>query len=143
MVSADPGKNISRRRLLRSAIFLSVAGVGIILGLESAYTLTTSSVSGSESNSTQAALIPSGSPITVTVTYVGMPLRITDTRKEDFTLRSPARFSDLLDMVVERHPLVSTMVPTMLISVNGVVERPEAVLTDGAEVALLPAVVGG
>src|ERR1700733_10964859 len=105
MVSADREKNISRRRLLRSAIFLSVAGVGIILGLESAYTLTTSSVSGSESNSTQAASIPSGSPITVTVTYVGMPLGITDTRKEDFTLQSPARFSDLLDMVVERHPL--------------------------------------
>jgi molybdopterin converting factor small subunit len=143
MVSADPEKNISRRRLLRSAIFLSVAGVGIILGLESAYTLTTSSVSGSESNSTQAASIPSGSPITVTVTYVGMPLGITDTRKEDFTLQSPARFSDLLDMVVERHPLVSAMVPTMLISVNGVVEKPEAVLTNGDEVALLPAVVGG
>jgi molybdopterin converting factor small subunit len=143
MASAGPEKNISKRLLLRSAIFLSVAGVGIILGLESADTLTTSSVSGSESNSTQAASIPSGSPITVTVTYVGMPLGITDTGKEDFTLQSPARFSDLLDSVVERHPLVSAMVPTMLISVNGVVEKREAVLTNGDEVALLPAVVGG
>jgi len=52
------------------------------------------------------------------VTYFQMPqtIRTTD---EYFTLQSPAYFHNLLSDVVEEHPFNSTVIPTMMIFVDG------------------------
>jgi molybdopterin converting factor small subunit len=63
--------------------------------------------------------------------------------EESFVLKSPAYCRDLLSSVLEAHPLLSTMMPTMTVLVDGLLAQPSMSLNDGDEVDFLPAVVGG
>lgn len=107
------------------------------------------SVSGGASIKAPAPASPGGTPgatgglLTVKVVYFGMPLAVANTKEEYFVLQSPAYFRDLLGEVEQRHPIISTMVPTMIISVNGVPGEPSTVLKEGDEVDLVPATAGG
>lgn len=62
---------------------------------------------------------------------------------EYYTLKSPASLGDLLERVVQKHPLISSMTPTMMILIDGVPGYPATQLKDGDEVDLVPAIVGG
>lgn len=134
--------------MLRSGLLFSVLGVAAILGAErlargnpsgspAANAPKTSSASGGASTT-----LPGGS-VTVKVVYFGMPLAVTSTKQDLFVLESPAYFKDLLDDVVEKHPVISAMIPTMIMSVNGVPGRPATPMKDGDVVDLVPATAGG
>jgi molybdopterin converting factor small subunit len=109
-----------------------------------------SSPSGIGSNSNGTSLTSpsdasgiSGDSLTVKVVYFGMPQTVTSSKEEYFTLQSPAYFRDILSEVAEKHPLISTMIPTMIISVDGVPRQPSRALKDGGEIEVVPAIAGG
>jgi molybdopterin converting factor small subunit len=95
------------------------------------------------SPSAAVATALTSSSVTVKVVYFGMPLAVTNTKQELFVLRAPAYFKDLLDDVVEKHPIISTMVHTMIVSVNGVPGHPNTPMNEGDVVDLVPATAGG
>jgi len=135
--------------MLRSAILLSAVGAGIILGVDGVVGAAPPASDGE--NTTEAhslapssgAPVASGDSLTVKVVYLGMPQTVTNTKEEYFVLKSPAYFRDLLSDVVQKHPLISIMIPTMIISVDGFVGQPNTALKDGDEVNLVPATAGG
>lgn len=164
---APPGK-VSRRQVLR---ILGLAAFGTVLVLGSrrmeavaypppstqagAKTAPSSSApagtapspaapASTSSTSTASAVEPqpSSQEITVKVEYFQMPLVVT-TSVEHFSLASPARYSDLLALVVQEHPAISTMLPSMMILIDGVPATPGAPLSDGDEVDFIPAIAGG
>ncbi len=141
---------MSRRRMLRSAILFSAVGAGIILGLDSLVKAAPPSASGAGSTSKAPLLTSSsggsstsGNMVTVKVTYFGMSPITVNTKEEYFALQSPAYFHDLFSDVVDKHPLLSAMMPTMVILVDGVPGQPSTALKDGDEVDLIPAIAGG
>jgi len=157
---------VSRRRLLKSALLLSAFGGGIVilggaakLVAEAAppsktalQTPTPSGLGGAStpsSNSAPQALpasapnVVAGASLKVKVMYFQMPQNVTSTKEEYFVLTSPAYFRDLLNEVIEEHPLLSPMIPSMMILVNGVLAVPGTPLADGDEVDLIPAIAGG
>lgn len=159
-------KRISRRRLLKSVLLLSAVGLGtIVLGgavtratdaaPPSKGTLQRASSYGSASapspSPTPALRTPSvsapttisGSSVKVKVVYFQMPQTVIDVEDEYFVLQSPAHFSNLQSSIVQEHPLLSTMWPTMMKLVDGVLAQPGTRLNDGDEVDLIPAFAGG
>ena len=131
-------------------MLLSALGVASILGIDKiARGSPSRGVGGtapnapSTSTSAGVATFPPGGSVAVKVVYFGMPLAVTNTRQDLFVLESPAYFKDLLDAVVEKHPIISAMVPTMIMSVNGVLVRPNTPMNDGDVVDLVPATAGG
>lgn len=158
-------KRLSRRHLLKSALLLSAIGGGmIILGgtarlvAEAAPSSKTAPQTpppdgpgASAPSPTSALLRPpadasnaaSGASVKVKVMYFQMPQNVTSTKEEYFNLQSPAYFRDLLNVVVGEHPLLSPMIPSMMILVDGVLAVPDTPLTDGDEVDLIPAAAGG
>jgi molybdopterin converting factor small subunit len=134
--------------MLRSALLFSALGAAAVLGVETVARAAPSGSMGGSPPKTSAA--PSGvaSPapggsVTVKVVYFGMPLAVTSTKEDLFVLESPVYFRDLLSDVVEKHPIISAMIPTMLMSVNGVPGRPSTPMKDGDVVDLVPATAGG
>jgi molybdopterin converting factor small subunit len=147
-LSSEAEKAASRRRMLQSGLLFSALGVAAILGVDGvARALPSGSAGGSALKTSSAsagfATTLPGGPVTVEVVYFGMPLAVTSTKQELFVLESPAYFKDLLDDVVERHPIISAMIPTMIMSVNGVPGRPSTPMEDGDVVDLVPATAGG
>jgi molybdopterin converting factor small subunit len=146
---AEAEKGTSRRRMLRSAILLSAVGAGIVLGLDGVVSATRSETGGGRASKASSPTSPSGTQsapgdsLTVTVAYFGMPQSIISDKEEYFVLRSPAYFRDLLSEVAEKHPQISIMIPTMIISVNGDPGQSGALLRDGDEVDFVPATAGG
>ena len=96
--------------MLRSGLLFSALGVAAILGIDRmARALPSASASAPKASLASAPVptaVPAG-PVTVKVVYFGMPLAVTSTRQELFVLESPAYFEDLLDDVVEKHPIIS------------------------------------
>jgi len=168
LVSTEAGeeeKRISRRRLLKSALVFSVIGGGmIILGETSRFATkaapsstaalqtspsTVSSASTAESTvpalqtpSTSASNAISGASVKVKVMYFQMPLTV-NVSEEYFVLPGPANFRDLLSNVLEKHPALSPMIPTMMILIDGVPAAPGTALGNGDEVDFIPALAGG
>ncbi len=60
-----------------------------------------------------------------------------------WTLRNGATVGQLVEAVLARYPRLSGHEDSMLLAVNHEVVRPDLVLRDGDEVALLPPVSGG
>jgi len=160
----DDEKRISRRRLLKSALLFSAVGAGVVLlggaaraapsaapasksFLQSSPSTSAESTTSSASSSLQTpsagpTATSSGSSVRVKASYFQMPL-VVDVKEEYFVLHTPAYFGDLLAQVVQRHPSVSRMIPTMLILIDGVPASKSAPLRDGDEVDFIPAVAGG
>jgi molybdopterin converting factor small subunit len=135
--------------MLKSAVLFSAVGAAIILGVDGLVRAVPSASGGGSTSKAPSPAPSSGEPstssdsITVKVMYFGMPLSVTNSREELFVLQSPAYFHDLLSNVVEKHPVLSAMIPTMMIFVDGVPGQPSMSLKDGDEVDLVPASVGG
>jgi molybdopterin converting factor small subunit len=142
--SSDAGADNPRRRILRSALLFSAVGAGVLLGLEGwSKAGALALVGGRAPTSSSGARVASGGSLTVSVAYYGMPREIASAKQESFTLESPAYVRDLLARVVQLHPFISAMIPTMIVSVDGNPGVPGTPLRDGDEVTLVPAVVGG
>jgi len=121
----------------------------MVLGFSALVAAAPSSTSGGESASTATSKAASGdassaagTSLSVTVKYFQMRQTLSVT-EESFFLKSPAYFRDLLSNVLEAHPLLSPMMPTMTVLVDGLLGQPTTALKDGDEVDFLPAVVGG
>ncbi|MGH9919873.1 MAG: MoaD/ThiS family protein [Nitrososphaerales archaeon] len=74
--------------------------------------------------------------------YFQMPL-VVGVSEEYFVLTSPAYFRDLQTSVLEEHPALSRMMPTMMILIDGVPAQPSTQLRNGDEVDFIPAIAGG
>jgi MoaE-MoaD fusion protein len=61
----------------------------------------------------------------------------------EIELPAGSRVSDAIAQLAARHPALRAIVPHLAIAVNRELVRGEPVLTDGAELALLPPVSGG
>lgn len=142
-----PGEAVSRRKVLRW-LAISALGAGICLsvgGLANA-AVPERKVETSGGVSTPSPTTRKGAPgasIRVKVMYFQMPNTVLDRTEEFFVLQSPSYFSDLMDEVVGKHTILSTMMPSMMKLVDGVPAQPRTPLKDGDEVDFIPAVAGG
>ena len=84
----------------------------------------------------------SAASLRVKVMYFQMSNYV-NTKEEYFVLPSPARFSQLLSSVTEKHPVLTRMIPAMMILVDGVSARPDTLLKEGDEIDFIPAASGG
>lgn len=149
---AKPGA-MTRRQLLR-LVALSAAGAGLVLGARGlvgtafpapAHTTVTSTASSSSASSTTVGAQSSSSSsqeIKVKVMYFQMPL-VVSSSEEYFVIQSPAYFRDLMTKILEAHPALSPMIPTMMIMIDGLPAKGETALMDGAEVDFIPTIAGG
>ena len=81
--------------------------------------------------------------IEIKVDYILMAQYI-DSTEEYFALQSPATLSALLSAVSEKHPIISTMIPSMQILLDGIPTfQFNAALKDGDEVDFIPIIAGG
>jgi len=107
---------------------------------ETALTTRSSTASGAPEGLVQS---DSTTEIAVRVVYFGMPLTVTNTKKETVTLRYPAYLSDLKAALVGSHPSLKEMLPTMLFLIDGVSAIGNPQLQKGVEVDILPQIAGG
>ena len=127
----------SRRGFLRWAICAAI-GSGLFL----AAGITLSDLEQS-SRSTSSMSSTDNSFIEIKVVYLLMAQYI-NTTEEFFVLQSPATLSALLSAVSERHLILSTMIPSMQILLDGIpTVQFSAALKDGDEVDFIPIVAGG
>jgi len=95
------------------------------------------------SRSTSSMSSTDNSFIEIKVAYLLMAQYI-DTTEEYFALQTPATLSALLGAVSEKHPILSTMIPSMQILLDGIpTVQFNAALKDGDEVDFVPIVAGG
>lgn len=121
----------------------------MVLGVNALVAAAPSPTSGGESASTVAPQASSsggssapGTSIRVKVVYLRMPQTFSIT-EEYFALQSPACYRDLLSEVVEEHPIISEMIPTMTVLIDGYFGQSGTPLKDGDEVDLIPHMAGG
>jgi molybdopterin converting factor small subunit len=84
----------------------------------------------------------SAASLTVKVMYFQMANYV-NIKEEYFVLPSPARFSQLLSSVTGKHPVLTGMMPSMMVLVDGVSARPDTLLNEGDEIDFIPAASGG
>jgi molybdopterin converting factor small subunit len=72
-----------------------------------------------------------------------MMAEYTNLEEEDFVLQAPAEIQSLINTVVVRHPSMATMMPAMLILLNGIPSKPIVALTNGDVVQFIPMAAGG
>jgi MoaE-MoaD fusion protein len=81
--------------------------------------------------------------MTVTVLYFAQAREHANCASESIELGNGARVEDALSALMTRHPGLAALAPHLALAVNGVLARPETVLREHAELALLPPVSGG
>jgi len=137
-----------RRQVLRWLALVSLGGGITALGLGAL--LRTDASAGVEeprtasTKTTPAENVVNGqqSTIRIKVVYFQMSQAVT-VGQEYFDLQSPARVSDLIQAATQRHPPLAEMAGQMLILVEGVPANGTTSLKNGAEVDLIPTLVGG
>jgi sulfur-carrier protein len=107
---------------------------------ESTTTTRSSTVSGGSGALVQSS---SSAGIAVRVVYFGMPTGVTGTKKETVTLNRPAYLSDLKTALVNSHPSLKEMLPSMLFLVDGVSANGDPQLQSNVEVDILAQIAGG
>jgi molybdopterin converting factor small subunit len=152
--SGSNGERLSRRRMLR-LMAVSAIGAGAVIGAGALLLPPPDKkVSGSAvkfpatvtvpiaPSVAASAFMPSSSPTAVKVTYFQMPTVVSEP-VEHYVLQAPAHYSDLLGVVLVKHPSLAAMMPNMMVLVNGTVPQPSTVLANGDEVDFVPAIAGG
>jgi len=150
---------MTRRRLLRLLV-LSAVGCGIVPSASSLVGATlavrgeqdsgkTSDSSSGDKSRTAPAANDTGGPsssssqeTTVKVMYFQMPL-VVSAKEEYFVLQNPAYFRDLRTDILEKHPALSRMMPSMMVLIDGLPAQAGTALKDGDEVDIIPAFAGG
>jgi len=138
----------SRRRALKAMAVVVVGGCAALLGsglislprpeIGSQYEANVeshSSVTGTGNGQTAYARIK--------VRYFQMSSTLPGVTEEYFDLPSPAVYGQLRAAVIASHPVLASMVPNMLVLVDGVVAKSDTPLQDGDEVDLVPTMAGG
>lgn len=112
----------------------------------SAGALSVASASSTAVSSSSSVESPSVSTVRVKVVYFQMPQYV-DVQQEYFVLQAPANLGDLLGDITDKHPSLSSVMPTMMILVDGVSSlasaSPGTSLKDGDEVDFIPLMAGG
>jgi len=127
----------SKRGFLRWAICAAIwSGLFLVAGIIQSDEL-------QNSRSTSSMSSTDNSFIEIKVAYLLMAQYINAT-EEFFALQSPATLSALLSAVSEKHPILSTMIPSMQILLDGIpTVQFNTALKDGDEVDFIPIVAGG
>ncbi|HUO41335.1 MAG TPA: MoaD/ThiS family protein [Methylomirabilota bacterium] len=138
----------SRRGFLRWLVY-STIGAGLFLAAGSLTELVSAGVSEQHSEKTFRSTVlvnaisnSDRSFISIKVVYTQMAQYI-NASDEYFALQDPATVRDLLGSVVQRHPILSSMMGSMWIMINGAPSRLGDFLKDGDEVDFLPLMTGG
>lgn len=79
----------------------------------------------------------------ISVLYFAVVRERLGTDREEVALPDGARVSDLLKLLVERHPPLAGLLPAVRVSVNQEFRGNDFPVGDGDEVALIPPVSGG
>ena len=146
---SDRPQSPSRRRLLRLLAVAVVGGGAALIGSGIVLNFKTEPAkSGLTASSVPAAgaLATVGNQaakVRIKVMYFQMASSLPGIREEYITLQGPARYSQLLGVVTSEHPVLTGMMPTMLVLVDGIVAKADTPLSDGDEVDFIPTVAGG
>lgn len=79
----------------------------------------------------------------VTVLFFAQARERAGRASAELSLPEGSRLTDALAVLAREHPALETLWPHLAVAVSGRLARPETLLTDGAELALLPPVSGG
>lgn len=81
--------------------------------------------------------------LTLNVLYFAHVRERVGLSKELISLPEGARVGDAVALLVERHPDLAALIPSLRVALDGAFVVPEAALTDGGELVLIPPVSGG
>lgn len=146
-LTSDPqaSHDDSRRKALKALAFVAV---GACVALVSSGRL--ASLSGAQSegvaSGSAAPTVEEGSSATysrVKVRYFQMSATLPDISEEYYVLPNPANYSELLRSVLGVHPVLNTMMTSMLVLVDGAVASNTTTLKEGDEVDFIPSMSGG
>ncbi len=156
--SGAEGKKVSRRELLR-LLALSAIGAGIVVGAPrlAGAALPARKADPRSSPGAASAAAAIGSTSSTPATYQGVSSSpenrvkvmyfqmsgLLAIKEEYFVLQRPAYYRDLLADVLEKHPVLSPRMQSMMVLVDGVLAQPGTALRDGDEVDFIPTVAGG
>jgi molybdopterin converting factor subunit 1 len=82
-------------------------------------------------------------PAKVKVLYFAQAREITGKHAEYFALEEPTTASELLSLVIESHPKLLPLRPSLRVSVNQELAEEGVFVSGGDEVGILPPVAGG
>ena len=116
--------NPSRRKALQKLALIPIGAVAAIVGAGSL-----------------AYIFTRQKSISIKVQYAGMSLVIQQT-SETVKIQSPAKLSDLENVLWKEHPALQTM-ESMQVLVNGIGASGDPDLKDGDEVVLISLMAGG
>jgi molybdopterin converting factor small subunit len=158
----------SRRQVLKNTVLLSLGMGAAFLGgsilttsilrrstPSKGYSKETPSVQSGILNNTKALDVSSNAPVkasltqtvskldTIRVRYFGMSVQDTGTSKEYFVMPAPVQLQEVINEIDKRHPVMSAMLPTMQILVNGLPADSSTNITDGSEIDLISILPGG
>ena len=126
---------------------MAYAFAGLAIAAAGAYLLVGPSrgrTENSSSSSYSSSVIATETGVVgVRVVYFGMPLTVTGTKKETVSMAGPAHLSDLKNAIVRMHPELGSMLPSMLILVDGMTALGNPQLEENDEVDILASGVGG
>ena len=140
----------SRRRLVKG-LAVAAAGGGIVLLFGSNFVLNakqTPAGTGLVRASASAGSDKSTAEVQTTfsrikVRYIQMSDVISGVDQEYYVLPNPANFNQLLTVVCSAHPILSGMMPNMVVLVDGLAAKTDSRLKDGDEVDIFPMMAGG
>lgn len=139
----------SRRKALKVLSAIAIGGCIVFLGSgllpasRSGLTGQTQSKAYASAASTVSARGNQAKYLRVKVRYFQMSSTLPGISEEYFVLPDPANYGDLLHTVTAAHPVLATMLPSMLILVDGVVAKGEMQMRDGDEADFIPVMSGG
>jgi len=137
---ADP----SRRKLLKTLVMVAAGGCVAILGsglLRSVPSYQSDAPASAFSTVTRAQ--DTGSYSRIKVRYFQMSSTLPGISEEYFIIPNPVTYGQLLSAVVAAHPVLATMMSSMLVLVDGAVAKAGTALKEGDEVDFIPAMSGG
>ena len=154
----------TRREALRKMLLVSVGIGSTLVGASAIMEISSRVRSRSNSKQTQTkiqgvqsqtvsspiitqsstSIAPEPSNYTIKVAYFGfLTEQITGTSEDYLTLPTPVHLQDVLTRIGQEHPVLTTMLPTMSVVVNGIAESGNPQLTNDTEVDLVPTFAGG
>jgi len=145
MASNPPGPaDPSRRKALKALALVAAGGCVAIFG--SGFLTSVLGYQGEASTSGSPTIVQGQSANSysrIKVRYFQMSSTLPGVSEEYFVLSNPANYGELLHAVVAAHPVLATMVPSMLVLVDGAIAKAGSALKEGDEVDFIPAISGG
>jgi len=145
-LTASP-PDLSRRRALKAMAVLTVGGCAAIFGSGLLSLPRIGSGVQSQASGPKSSMQGTGGVhpayTKIKVRYFQMSSTLPGVSEEYFEIPSPAAYTDLRATVIASHPVLASMMPNMLVLVDGVVAKSGTLLQSGDEVDFVPAMAGG